>query len=51
MLDYHLKQVGSVQTYPKAIDILDTTSNIGRENPKTATFYIFYTPEKKACRF
>ena len=36
MLDYPVKSVGSVQKYPKTVKILDTTSKIGRENPKIA---------------
>ena len=41
MLDYPVKSVGSVQKYPKTAKILDTTSKIGRENPKIALFGVF----------
>ena len=41
MLDYPVKSVGSVQKYPKTVNILDTTSKIGRENPNIALFCVF----------
>ena len=49
MLDYPVKSVGSFKKYPKTVKMLDTTSKIGRENPKIALFGVFYVNYQLFC--